>query len=132
MTIRQETYGSLQQNVSEHDHYFYRYDFFTEDEKLLIMLEVENIYIRSWIIEHIGTLRLLDHPRVSIIDREGTSYLIKYEQENGLDCMFVVVKDSSTSQNYVLQVPTDMITCKAAIAWTFELSEQEYKPIIET
>jgi len=48
------------------------------------------------------------------------------------DIVFVYVKDSSTARRYLLRVPPHMKTVREAIAWTFNLPMEAYKPLIET
>jgi hypothetical protein len=45
---------------------------------------------------------------------------------------FVSVKDSSTARRYLLRVPPAMQRCQEAIAWTFGMKENEYRPEVET
>jgi hypothetical protein len=45
---------------------------------------------------------------------------------------YVKVKDASTPREYYLRCPPTMKTAKEAIAWSFGLTEGEYKPEVET
>jgi hypothetical protein len=45
---------------------------------------------------------------------------------------FLLVKDSSTDRRYLLCVPDDMQRVRQAKAWTFNVREEEYAPLIET
>jgi hypothetical protein len=42
------------------------------------------------------------------------------------------LKDSSTPRRYLLRVPDTIERVKEGIAWTFNLNERDYKPIVET
>jgi hypothetical protein len=35
-------------------------------------------------------------------------------------------------KNYILRVPPTMRTCAQAVAWSFDLSESEYQPAVES
>lgn len=41
---------------------------------------------------------------------------------------YVHVKDISTTRQYFLRVPPSITTCKAGVAWSFGLSEEDYRP----
>jgi hypothetical protein len=58
-------------------------------------------------------------------DKHGT--LI---QASGI--VFLSLQDSSTERRYLLRVPPEMIRVRQAIAWTFNLAEDQYNPAIET
>ena len=44
---------------------------------------------------------------------------------------YVRVKDPSTDREYWLRVPTNMERARQAVAWTYHLREDEYKPLAE-
>lgn len=48
------------------------------------------------------------------------------------DITFVKVKDASTPREYLLRVPSEMKRAKQAVAWTFNMPEEQYNPIKET
>lgn len=48
------------------------------------------------------------------------------------DMTFVHVKDSSTDRRYLLRVPPTMKRVREALAWTFGLTEEQYRPTVET
>ena len=92
------------------------------------VLNVKNAEIRRYLIKRIGYENIKDTVKAEVIHRDGDSELLKFE--NGE--MYVKVKDSSTERDYLLFVEGGHKTCRSAIAWTFGLKEEEYKPIIET
>ncbi len=92
------------------------------------VLNVKNAEIRRYLIKRVGYENIKDTVKAEVIHRDGDSELLKFE--NGE--MYVKVKDSSTERDYLLFVEGGHKTCRSAIAWTFGLKEEEYKPIIET
>lgn len=92
------------------------------------VLNVKNAEIRRYLIKRVGYENIKDTVKAEVIHRDGDSELLKFE--NGE--MYVKVKDSSTGRDYLLFVEGGHKTCRSAIAWTFGLKEEEYKPIIET
>ncbi len=92
------------------------------------VLNVKNAEIRRYLIKRVGYENIKDTVKAEVIHRDGDSELLKFE--NGE--MYVKVKDSSTERDYLLFVEGGHKTCRSAIAWTFGLKEEEYKPIFET
>lgn len=67
------------------------------------------------------------------IDTDGDDSLILIRQgDKQRPIVFVYVKDATGDKRYLLRVPPDMRRVRQAIAWTFGLSEREYKPSMET
>lgn len=46
--------------------------------------------------------------------------------------VYVEVQDPSTERMYFLRVPPTVTTCTEAVAWTFGLTAEQYKPEVET
>lgn len=92
------------------------------------VLNVKNAEIRRYLIKRVGYENIKDTVKAEVIHQDGDSELLKFK--NGE--MYVKVKDSSTERDYLLFVKGGHKTCRSAIAWTFGLEEEEYKPIIET
>lgn len=64
---------------------------------------------------------------MDVIDTNKEDKLLRKD-----DIVFAYVKDSSTPRRYLLRVPPDINTIHQAIAWTFNMSPQEYHPLAET
>ena len=45
---------------------------------------------------------------------------------------YVQVQDASTERRYLLRVPPTIQTAAEAVAWSFGLSAEEYRPVQET
>ena len=71
------------------------------------------------------------HQKIRIIHKEGENFLFDYLTWQ-YTYRYIRVKDTSTGKFYFLSVPTEMQTCKEAVAWTFWLTPSEYHPIKET
>lgn len=103
------------------------------DEKIdpLKVLTVQNAEIRRYLIKRIGYENIKGSTNAEVLHRDGTSELLEFNIQ-GQKERYVKVKDSSTDREYLLYVPAHIARCKQGIAWTFNLREEEYNPIIET
>ncbi len=99
-----------------------------DDVKSKEILKAKNAEIRRFLMMRIGYEKVKHDVGAELVHKDGTSELLMFQDG---DC-YVKVKDGSTSREYLLYVPSNLKTCRAAIAWTFGLSEADYKPIIET
>jgi len=63
----------------------------------------------------------------------NNAYLYKKEKIIKMrnDIAFLQVQDSSTDKTYFLKIPPSIIDIQEAKAWTFSLSKEQYKPLIE-
>jgi hypothetical protein len=108
------------------------------DRKNLLDIEREqNIEIRRHLIEIYGVERYLKDAEAVRIhqDEYGTLYRKDFLLDEPLKMVKVMnaTPEPDGSVNwYYLRVPPDMETAKAAVAWTFFMTEDEYKPDIET
>jgi len=93
-----------------------------------------NADIRSWLLREYGIKRFFDEMNPKVIHKDGESELLKFEWSSEYmgpfaePLVMVKVIDSSTGEVYLLQVPPDVKTCREAVAWTFRMSEGEYRP----
>lgn len=92
------------------------------------VLNVSNSEIRRYLIKRVGYENIKNKVKAEVIHRDGHNELLKFVTGE----MYVKVKDSSTDREYLLYVEGRHETCRSAIAWTFGLKEEDYKPIIET
>ncbi len=80
---------------------------------------------------------------IRIVDRYGENLLLEYIIESRRKTQakifhkkdnykYIRVKDSSTGKYVFLSVPNTINRCKIALAWTFDLSPEEYDLIFET
>jgi len=97
------------------------------------ILECRNATIRRDLIAGFGFERFVNKIGGTVINRDGSSELIRVDwHKDERPIVVVKVKDSTTHKIYLLRVPPDMRTCKQAVAWTFGLEEKEYDPQSET
>lgn len=92
------------------------------------VLNVSNAEVRRYLIKRVGYENIKHAVKAEVLHTDGHNELLKFE--NGE--MYVKVRDSSTDREYLLFVEGNHKTCRSAIAWTFGLGEEEYKPEIET
>jgi len=108
---------------------FFKLDTLTARE----ILNCKNIEIRSLLMRRFGIDRLFRELGGFVEHQNGSSQLIVVDLGKSMAPMKLVkVQDATTKEIYVLAVPHTVHTCKEAIAWTFGLTKEEYKPIKET
>lgn len=91
------------------------------------ILKAPNQELKQRALRLYGYERFVSEVHMDEIHRDGDNALLR----NG-DIVFAYVKDSSTPRRYLLRVPPSMTTVHDAIAWTFNMKPDEYKPLIET
>lgn len=96
------------------------------------IMNCRNAEIRRSLLASFGYEKFLAEIKGFTIHSDGDSRLVKIEWRDEEPIKLVKVKDSSTNRFYVLRVPPTVKTCREAIAWTFGLREEEYKPKKET
>ncbi len=98
-----------------------------EDINPLKVLKISNMEVRRFLMKRIGYDKIKDDASVKVIHQDGTSELLDINGDK-----YVKVRDSSTQREYLLYVPEHIKECKQGIAWTFDLTEKEYNPIIQS
>ena len=93
-----------------------------------------NIVIRRCMIEIIGTKRFLSLGGAWIAGRDETGVLWRKTWRSG-DAWAAVEVENGTAerdgsrQRYILQVPPELPTPRAAVAWTYGMSERDYRAL---
>ncbi len=115
------------------------YDDFAADAQVAVKLEegldvtaadllaCKNQEIKAAALKRFGYENFLRDAEMEVIDDDGVNQLLKKG-----DIVFAHVKDSSTPRRYLLRVPPQMKNLREAIAWTFNMTAEEYAPLIET
>ena len=110
-----------------------------EPEKITIdaIEKEENVEIRRVMTDKYGLDKYLENCGASIIHQDSNGILYKKELSNDEPIVMVKVINSTpepdgSSKNYFLRVSPDITNATAAIAWTFGMNQEEYKPVIET
>lgn len=91
-------------------------------------LATRNQETRRRIIERDGIAQFLETVGATILHTDGVDKLIRF----GDGDTYLWLQDSSTDREYILRVPSDMERVRQAKAWSFNVTEAEYAPLIET
>ena len=105
-----------------------------EPEKITVA-EIDgetNAEIRRVMMGRYGMDRFLRDTNIEPFHKDDCGILYKREFPNDETLTMVRVKDASTDREYFLRVPPTMQTATQAVAWTFDMSAEEYQPMIET
>lgn len=94
------------------------------------ILNINNATIRASILRRFGLENFIREAGAKVLDVEKGRRLLRVPASTPI--MAVEVKDSTTGKTYVLSVPPEMKTCKEAVAWTFGMTPDRYKPLKET
>jgi hypothetical protein len=93
-----------------------------------------NLEIRRAIQERLGPDRFVALMGAVCLDQSNRGTLV--EVDLGIDpakvAHYVQVQDSSTERQYYLRVPPEIWSADEAVAWTFGLDGQDYRPTQET
>ena len=96
-----------------------------------------NVEIRRILINLYGLKKYLDDSCAVQIDADDAGVLYKKEMKN--DEPIVVVKVTNTTpdadgslKEYFLRVPPSITNVRAAVAWTFNMNSEEYRPTAES
>lgn len=103
-----------------------------KDVSFAEVIALPNAEIRRAVIEFIGLDSLMEKTNVTPVDTSTFGDLIRVSVLNDEDIVVVKVQDSSTDRKYFLRVPPTVKTAKEAVAWTFNLTENDYNPSKET
>jgi len=97
------------------------------------ILKIRNTALRRICLEELGYARFLSQVEHAVIEKDGERELVRIEWHKREEPICLVkVKCPSTGAFYTLRVPPSMKTIKEAVAWTFGVAENEYKPAKET
>lgn len=93
--------------------------------------------LRHWLIERIGLGRFLLAAGAESIARDETGELYRLAQPRFEPIVAIRVEDRVLDERGVpkehwIQVPPEMRTPRAAVAWTFGLAPRRYRPEVET
>lgn len=94
-----------------------------------------NAELRRRLMERYGIERVVADAGFETLDTDGPDTLVRAPAAlalRGHTPVYLFVKDSSTPRRYLLRVPPKMERVRQAKAWTFNVAEQEYAPLVET
>jgi hypothetical protein len=97
----------------------------------------DNVEVRRILIDKYGTERYFLDSDAKLIDIDDFGYLYKKTILNDKPIVMVKVRNSTPEHDgsfkyYYLRVPPWITKSTAAVAWTFGLKTNEYKPALET
>jgi antitoxin component YwqK of YwqJK toxin-antitoxin module len=97
------------------------------------IMSIGNTSVRRVLLEEFGYERFLRQSDHEVIEKCGEQELVKINWHKQEEPLFLVkVRCATTGVFYTLRVPPTMKTVQEAVAWTFELKPEEYKPEKET
>jgi hypothetical protein len=96
-----------------------------------------NAEMRRVMVERFGLDRYILESGAKLIHSDECGALYRQEQADDEPIVAVHVVNSTPepdgeSKKYMLRVPPTMTTAREAVAWTFGLKPNEYRPVIET
>jgi hypothetical protein len=110
----------------------------TPEENMVAAIQGEpNAEVRRVMIERYGAGRFIAKASAQIIDsnRLGTLYRCPMNDDEPLVMIKLVnrtAEQDGSFKEYFLRVPPEIITARAAVAWTFGMNADEYDPDLET
>jgi hypothetical protein len=92
-----------------------------------------DVEVRRVIQERMGE-RFVEELGGEVIDNgpRGTLYKVDLPNDPEEVALYLQVHDMSTERTYYLRVPPTIQTAEEAVAWTFGLKADEYRPIHES
>jgi hypothetical protein len=107
------------------------------------VLEIPNVELRRSVIEMIGFEEFINRANPTILDQDKKTnavlYKVEMPKDDETEPLVVVkvldgtlLKDSNGVEyrkEYFLRVPPSIMTCRDAIAWTFDIDPKEYDEV---
>lgn len=96
-----------------------------------------NAELRRVMLEHFGYERYAREFGATRVHEDDTGVLWRINMDRDEDLVMVEVVNSTaepdgTFRKYWLRVPPWVRTARAGVAWTFDLDERSYRPLVET
>ena len=101
------------------------------------IIQEPNNEVRRVMIDRFGSERFIRESGASVVHQDEFGTLFRKELVNDEPLVMVKVKNSSPEpdgsfRDYFLRVPPSIRTAKAAVAWTFDMTPEEYSPSRES
>jgi hypothetical protein len=101
------------------------------------ILQESNLEVRRIMLETFGNARFVKECGAKKIHEDQFGELYKKETRNMEPLVIVKVRNSTAEpdgsvRDYFIRVPPNMSTAKQAVAWTFNMSENDYSPDVES
>jgi hypothetical protein len=101
-----------------------------------LILKGKNQELKQKALKKLGYEKFVEeaHSVLLLLHKEGEDELLEIDPKiKGVEAIkFLYVKDASTERRYLLRVPPSIMRVTEGKAWTFEMKEDEYKPVKET
>jgi hypothetical protein len=102
-----------------------------------VIEKTENVEVRRAMLERFGISRYISEAGVSPVheDEYGTLYRRELAGDEALVLLKVInstPEPDGTYKEYFLRVPPDIETAKQAVAWTFDIEPDDYRPQVQT
>jgi hypothetical protein len=104
--------------------------------------EEANVEVRRVMLERMGVDRFMAEVDAKVVhedlDQLGKRRRLLQIEQAGDEPLVAIEVTNSTQEpdgawkNYLLRVPPTLRTCAAAVAWTFDVPESEYQPLVES
>ncbi len=101
-----------------------------------------NVEVRRVMLERMGVDRFMVEVDAKVLHEDSDKMgkrrrLLRIDQPGDEPLVAIEVTNSTQEpdgswKNYVLRVPPTITRCPQAVAWTFDMSETEYKPAVES
>jgi len=97
-----------------------------------------NVEVRRVMLERFGAERYLRETGARLKHEDEWGRLWRLAQEGGDEDLVLVEVVNATAapdgtyKNYWMRVPPETRTARAAVAWTFDVAEDDYEPVAET
>jgi hypothetical protein len=96
-----------------------------------------NVELRRVMLEHYGFDRYLRHAGATRVHQDGTGILWRAEFDDDQPLVMVEVVNATQEPDgnhhiYWLRVPPTVGSAREAVAWTFGLNADQYRPLRET
>lgn len=92
-----------------------------------VILEDMNAETQQLLLRAYGAEEWIKDMVGQVVQTDGDNSLLRAGGQS-----FAFVKDTSTPRRYLLRVPDNVGSVREAIAWTFGMTVDEYKPLIES
>jgi hypothetical protein len=96
-------------------------------------LKEPNVEVRRVMQERMGS-RFVSEVGGHVLDAgpRGTLYEVELPNDPERVARYVLVQDASTKRRYFLRVPPTVQTAAEAVAWSFQITAEDYRPTQET
>ena len=114
---------------------------FAEAPETITVEDIEsesNLEMRRLMLERYGIKKFLVDVGAKEVQRDECGILYRHTIHEALEAIVMVEVTNSTSEadgtykKYFLRVPPHVTTARAGIAWTFNLEQDQYSPMVQT